>query len=346
VEPLPPPAQPVPLEDLVVPLAGDELAWTLAPLGALARGLGVSVEDVALPEGFDGSTTPRARIGLSSALHSGNARAATLVHELAHVLVRLDRSADDPSLGYAEEELVVESVAFSVCGGLGIDMTGASIPTWRAGPSRRRSRRSRRRPASSTASPGDRRRHRRRACGHGSGGDHGSHRGMRPAATRVRVEGPRLPPGAGIEERRRLPATRAIRHATTAGPDGLACGHPGWGSGRGACVRPGCGLVARRPRSPPLEAPRAAPTAAQLRYLRGLAAATGTTFTPSRTRAQASREITRLKALPVHSRADQQHEIRAVQADLAGCPHDAVRIRSGETTGYGANARWNRGTGR
>ncbi len=64
VEPLPPPAQPVPLEDLLVPLTGDELAWTLAPLGALARELGVSVEDVALPEGFDGfydSSLPRCR---------------------------------------------------------------------------------------------------------------------------------------------------------------------------------------------------------------------------------------------------------------------------------------------
>jgi hypothetical protein len=42
--------------------------------------------------------------------------------------VRLDRRPEDASLGYAEEELVVESVAFTVCGGLGIDMTGASIP--------------------------------------------------------------------------------------------------------------------------------------------------------------------------------------------------------------------------
>ena len=86
------------------------------------------------------------------------------------------------------------------------------------------------------------------------------------------------------------------------------------------------------------------PTAAQLRYLRGLAAATGTTFTPPRTRAQASREIARLKALPVHSRSDRQRDLQAVQADLATRPHDAVRVRSGETTGYGANARWNRGT--
>ena len=82
------------------------------------------------------------------------------------------------------------------------------------------------------------------------------------------------------------------------------------------------------------------PTAAQLRYLRGLAAATGTTFTLPRTRAQASREIARLKALPTESRSDQQRDVRAVQADLGARPHDAVRVRSGETTGYGAGARW------
>ena len=46
-----------------------------------------------------------------------------------------------------------------------------------------------------------------------------------------------------------------------------------------------------------------APTPAQLRYLRGLAAATGTTFSPPRTSAQASREIARLKALPADSRS-------------------------------------------
>jgi hypothetical protein len=82
------------------------------------------------------------------------------------------------------------------------------------------------------------------------------------------------------------------------------------------------------------------PTAAQLRYLRGLAAATRTTFTPPRTRAQASREIARLQALPVERRSDQQRDVRAVQDGLAARPHDAVRVRSDETTGYGANCRW------
>jgi hypothetical protein len=47
----------------------------------------------------------------------------TLIHELIH---RTDSNA--PELSYAEEEIVVESIAFSVAGGLGIDTSGYSIP--------------------------------------------------------------------------------------------------------------------------------------------------------------------------------------------------------------------------
>ncbi len=57
-----------------------------------------------------------------------NQQAATLVHELAHALVRADRQDDDPTLDYAAEELVVESVAFTVIRSLGIDADAKSIP--------------------------------------------------------------------------------------------------------------------------------------------------------------------------------------------------------------------------
>ncbi len=50
------------------------------------------------------------------------------MHELAHALVRLERHEDDPALSYPEEELVVESVAYTVCGGLGVDTSGFTIP--------------------------------------------------------------------------------------------------------------------------------------------------------------------------------------------------------------------------
>jgi antirestriction protein ArdC len=43
-------------------------------------------------------------------------------------LVRIDRRDDDPKLDYATEEVVVESVAYSVCASLGLDSSGSSVP--------------------------------------------------------------------------------------------------------------------------------------------------------------------------------------------------------------------------
>jgi hypothetical protein len=51
----------------------------------------------------------------------------TLIHELAHALIHLT-DHEGPALNYAQEELVVECVIFTVVGGLGIDTTGYSIP--------------------------------------------------------------------------------------------------------------------------------------------------------------------------------------------------------------------------
>jgi antirestriction protein ArdC len=42
--------------------------------------------------------------------------------------VRCDRSEEDPELSYAEEEVVVESAAFTVCGAVGLDTSGFSVP--------------------------------------------------------------------------------------------------------------------------------------------------------------------------------------------------------------------------
>ncbi len=59
---------------------------------------------------------------------SVNQRVKTLVHELGHALVRAERAEGDPPMSYDEEELIVESVAFTVCGSLGIDTSSYSIP--------------------------------------------------------------------------------------------------------------------------------------------------------------------------------------------------------------------------
>jgi hypothetical protein len=82
------------------------------------------------------------------------------------------------------------------------------------------------------------------------------------------------------------------------------------------------------------------PTRKQLQYLRSLAAQTATTFTPPRTRSQASAEIDRLRTLTRSTRADRTREQRAVQRDLAEQPRDATRIRRDEIAGHGSTARW------
>jgi hypothetical protein len=82
------------------------------------------------------------------------------------------------------------------------------------------------------------------------------------------------------------------------------------------------------------------PTPRQQRYLRQLAEQTGTSFTPPATKAQASREITRLEGLQRDPRADRIRDQRAVQVDLQAGAGDSVRHRRPETRGYGSSARW------
>jgi antirestriction protein ArdC len=128
VDPLPLPVAPAPLDPPIAPIAGDTLAWALPELEAFARGLGVSVEREPMRAGCDGSYDHGARrIAINPAI-AVNQQAAALAHELAHALVRLDHQPGDPVLDYATEELVAESVAFTVCGFLGLDTAGNSIP--------------------------------------------------------------------------------------------------------------------------------------------------------------------------------------------------------------------------
>jgi antirestriction protein ArdC len=74
-----------------------------------------------------GFFAPATKVISINSVHAVNHQVKTLVHELAHALIHLsDRGG--PDLSYAEEELVVESVALTVMGGLGTDTTGYSIP--------------------------------------------------------------------------------------------------------------------------------------------------------------------------------------------------------------------------
>jgi antirestriction protein ArdC len=128
VEELPPPAKPAPLEAPHQLIEGEQHAALLQPLHAFAESLGCSVvlEDLASPLGgfYEPST---GRIALNRT-RSPDAQLHTLIHELAHALVDRAREEQDPELTYASEELVVESVAFTVAGSVGLDTREYSIP--------------------------------------------------------------------------------------------------------------------------------------------------------------------------------------------------------------------------
>jgi hypothetical protein len=85
----------------------------------------VAFEPIA--SGADGFYRPTTKAIVVEASHSPNRRVKTLVHELAHALVRADRQEEDPELDHAAEELVAETVAYSVCASSGIEPGEFSI---------------------------------------------------------------------------------------------------------------------------------------------------------------------------------------------------------------------------
>jgi antirestriction protein ArdC len=128
VGPLPPPAKPVALDPPLRELTGDELAPVLPRLIALAGEIGSLVEFEAIAGQRRGYYEVQSRRIAIRENMAPNAHVKTLIHELAHALLRAEPSEDDPELARAEEELVVESVAYTVCGALGLDTAGYSIP--------------------------------------------------------------------------------------------------------------------------------------------------------------------------------------------------------------------------
>lgn len=127
VEPLPPPAQPVPLDPPMTEPDGDSLAWAFPRLETLAGDLGCSLVIERHPDGRGGYYMPELQIISLNQANAINHQIKTLVHELSHALLR-HTELDDVTLTYSEEELVVESIALTVVGGLGLDTSGYSIP--------------------------------------------------------------------------------------------------------------------------------------------------------------------------------------------------------------------------
>jgi antirestriction protein ArdC len=131
VDPLPDhPGGPAPLEPPQHPITGDGLEPLRAPLSAFATGFGSEVRFEPIPGAAAGYHEPATGsiVVDNGADRSANSEIQTLVHELAHLLIRCDRRLDDPKLTYAAEEVVVECVSYSVCAGLGLDTSGDSVP--------------------------------------------------------------------------------------------------------------------------------------------------------------------------------------------------------------------------
>ena len=132
VDPLPEfPGGPLELEPPHQPIEGDGLADLFNPAADFGRALGLTIEVEPVPgaaEGYHEPSTGRIVIDVLGPGFSANAQLSTLIHELAHALVRLDHQDEDPKLTYAEEEVVVESVAFSVCSSFGLDTAASAIP--------------------------------------------------------------------------------------------------------------------------------------------------------------------------------------------------------------------------
>ncbi len=119
-EPLPD-TEPIPLELPAEPITGDSHAHLLGPLEALAAELGYQVSYEPLSGGAGGFCDGGAGRIVVHSQAPANRRVAVLVHEVAHGVGYRD-------LGRQLAEVVVESVAYVVCAGAGLDVSGEAVP--------------------------------------------------------------------------------------------------------------------------------------------------------------------------------------------------------------------------
>jgi antirestriction protein ArdC len=126
VAPLPPPAEPTLLDAPGREIVGASHEDLIAPLLELASEIGYAVRFEPTARG-DGFCRPSDKLIVVADRLEPNARLAVLIHELGHALLHSEPEA--AQLSHAQEELVVESIAYSVCDLVaGLDVSAASIP--------------------------------------------------------------------------------------------------------------------------------------------------------------------------------------------------------------------------
>jgi antirestriction protein ArdC len=105
------------------PITGDSHAGMIGRLEDHARQLGFTVEREDLEHAGGYCAAQAKRIVVSSRLESANAVVRTLVHELAHA-----HGVGYGEYGRDDAEVIVETAAMIVCGSLGLDTSGESVP--------------------------------------------------------------------------------------------------------------------------------------------------------------------------------------------------------------------------
>ena len=110
------------------PLTGHSHAPLLPELVAFAESIGSEVSFERPDSPAQGSFNRKTReIRIAWAAPNGEVR--TLLHELAHALVQLEREGDDelPAFSYAEEECVVECAGYVAASAAGLDTSGEAV---------------------------------------------------------------------------------------------------------------------------------------------------------------------------------------------------------------------------
>jgi N-terminal domain of anti-restriction factor ArdC len=118
-----PDREPVPLDSPSQPIQGDTHAHLLAPLEQLAAELGYTVQRRALDGPADGWCDARKHEIVINDELPGNAQVRVLVHEIAHAL-----GVGYGDYGRRRAEVLVDTVTFIVCGAVGLDTSGSSVP--------------------------------------------------------------------------------------------------------------------------------------------------------------------------------------------------------------------------
>ena len=118
-----PGTDPVPLTPPSEPIEGSTHAHLFSPLQRLAEELGYSVSLRSLDGTADGWCDGTEREIAVNASLSQNAQIRVLVHEIAHAL-----GVDYEQYGRRDAEVLVDTVTFIVCGSVGLDVSGSSVP--------------------------------------------------------------------------------------------------------------------------------------------------------------------------------------------------------------------------